>query len=115
MRGALRPAQARLAYIGGFVGQQLQEAGLLPISEPLEPLEDVVQTALHPVGPSPSFRENLRSNLLIAAERKITGLVIEYPRPFREGIVLGLSMGLLATILATLALVFRSRFSQHGR
>jgi hypothetical protein len=77
----------------------------------LKPLESAVQDALRPVEPSARFRESLRSNLSFAARRKITGLVIEHPRPFREGIVLGVSAGLLVATIATLVMVLRSHLA----
>ena len=68
-----------------------------------------MQGALRPVEPSASFREGLRGNLALAAQHKMAGLVVEYPKPFREGIVLGLSTGLLAAAIAVIVLLFRSR------
>jgi hypothetical protein len=71
--------------------------------------EGAVQGALRPVEPSPTFREGLRGNLSLAAQHKVSGLVVEYPKPFREGIILGLFTGLLAAAVAALLLVIRSR------
>lgn len=80
----------------------------------IEPLENAVQAAFRPVEPSARFRESLRSNLSFAARRKMAGLVIEHPKPFREGIVLGVSAGLLVATIATLVVVFRSRLAGSG-
>jgi len=71
--------------------------------------EGAVQGALRPVEPSASFRAGLRGNLTLAAQHKMSGLVVEYPKPFREGVILGLSTGLLAAVVTALVLIFRSR------
>jgi hypothetical protein len=77
--------------------------------------EGAVQVALPKVEPSARFRENLRGNLALAAQHKMTGFVIEYPRPFREGIILAISAGLLAVVGGTILLVIlRSRPAAKG-
>jgi len=76
-----------------------------------EILESAVRSALRPVAPSANFREVLRNNLSFAAQGQRAGPTIEYPKPFREGILLGVSVGLLVATVATLVLVFRSRLS----
>ena len=92
------------------MGDRLRVMGLLPYSpEGFEPLEGAVQGALPPVEPSNGFREGLRDNLAIAARRRISGLVVEYPSPFRQIIILGISAGLVAATIATLLLVRRTR------
>ncbi len=89
---------------------RLWMAGVLPYSpEGLEPLEGAMQDVLPPVEPSDSFRQGLRDNLAIAAQRRISGLVVEYPNPFRQVIILGISAGLVAATIATLLLVRRTR------
>ncbi|OGO05228.1 MAG: hypothetical protein A2Y73_08375 [Chloroflexi bacterium RBG_13_56_8] len=77
----------------------------------LEPLEDAMQAALPLVEPSDSFREGLRKNLSFAAQRKMAGLVIEYPKPFREGILIGVSVGIMVAAIATLVMVLRSHLT----
>lgn len=71
--------------------------------------ESAVQGVLRPVEPSARFRESLRGNLALAVQHKAAGLVIEYPKPFREGIILGVSTGLLAAAIAAILLFFRLR------
>ena len=78
-------------------------------------LEGEMQLALTPVRPSPGFREGLRSNLTLAAQRRMSDLVIEYPKPYRQGIILGVSAGLLAATIAAVVLVFHSRMASAGR
>jgi len=82
-----------------------------PDSTDVLEIESAVWGALRPVAPSANFREALRNNLSFAAQGQRAGLSIEYPKPFREGILLGVSVGLLAATVATLVLVFRSRLS----
>lgn len=113
---ALRGHRRPLSDLVGWLTYRLRrwtaarESGMA-----LEPLEGAVQAVLRPVEPSDRFRENLRDNLSFAARRKMAGLVVEHPRPFREGIVLGISAGLLVVTIATLVLVLRSRLAGAGR
>jgi hypothetical protein len=89
---------------------RLQALGWLPMPPQVpEPLEDAVLVALSPVEPSAGFRDQLRHNLSVAARRQREGLLIEYPRPFRARILLGLSAGVVALVVTLLVLVFRSR------
>jgi len=80
-------------------------------SESPDPLESAMRIALRPVVPSSSFREALRRNLSFATQGRILGLSVENPKPFRQGIILGVSAGLLAAAIATLVVVFRWRLS----
>lgn len=92
---------------------RLRRWGWLPLPPQMpEPLEDAVLIALRPVEPSADFRAQLRRNLSVAALRQREGLLIEYPRPFRARMVLGLSAGVAALLVTLLVLVFRSRPSQ---
>jgi hypothetical protein len=77
--------------------------------------ESAVRGVLRPVEPSASFRESLRGNLALAVQRKAAGLVIEYPKPFREGVILGVSTGLLAAAIAAVVLFFRLRLCEAKR
>lgn len=81
----------------------------------LQPLEHAMESALRPVEPPAQFRARLRNDLAFALQRRVGGLVIEYPRPIRESIVLGVAAGALAMLIATLVLVFRSRLAGVGR
>ena len=91
--------------------ERLRIAGLLPASsEDLEPVAGVVQEhAFDRVEPSRAFREDLRKNLTIAAQLRNSGLVVEYPKPIREIILLGTGVAFLIACITTLILVFRSR------
>ena len=80
-----------------------------PPQKELEELEGAVIHAFPPVEPSLRFREHLRSNLSVAAEGRVSGLIIEYPRPYREGIILGVSAGALLALVTGLILWWRSR------
>jgi len=108
VHGNLQPTWHRLALLGRHLTDRLEMFGLWPTRPQLvEPLENAVQAALRPIEAPRAFRESLRHNLTIAAQRQAGGLVIEYPRPLREGIVLGLSAGLLAAAITVLVLLFR--------
>ena len=87
----------------------LAQMGLSDVTEHLVPLEGAVQHALPPVAPSRQFRESLRDNLSVAAQHRLSGLVIEYPRPFREVLVLSVLLGLITASIGTIVLVRRSR------
>lgn len=65
--------------------------------------------AMYRVRPAASFRDALQENLVLAAQQRASGLEIEYPKAFREGMILGISAGLLAAVVATLVLLFRSK------
>ncbi|MBC7235883.1 MAG: hypothetical protein H5T69_08575 [Chloroflexi bacterium] len=75
--------------------------------EELDQLEGIVRGALSPVKPSPGFRASLHSNLDLAARSHIADLALEYPRPYRQGILLGLSAGLVAVLTAIVVLFLR--------
>ena len=79
------------------------------------PLVHAVESALRPVEPPAQFRTRLRNDLAFALQRRVGGLVVEYPRPLRESVILGVAAGALAMLIATLVLVFRSRFAGVGR
>ncbi len=81
----------------------------------LPPLEHAVESVLRPVEPPAQFRARLRNDLAFALQRRVGGLVIEYPRPIRESVILGVAAGALAMLIATLVLVFRSRLAGVGR
>jgi len=111
--GLIRALQRALGAIDGawWWGEGLmREAGLLPRTRaPLEPLEDVVQETLRPVEPSETFRQSLRSDLAFAAHQRSAGLIIERPRPFRQGLILGIVFGFLAILGTTLLIAFWPR------
>ena len=89
--------------------QDLQILGLCPSpSEEVKGMEKIIQGSIPPVTPQAGFRKKLRENLSIAAQRKMSGIVIEYPKPFRGEIIIGISAGLLAATIATLLLVARA-------
>ena len=81
----------------------------------IDQIEGDVKSVLPRVAPPASFRKSLGDNLALAAQQQMAGLAIEYPRPFRQGIILGASAGVLVVALAVLTLVFRSRLSNSRR
>ncbi|MGI5915577.1 MAG: hypothetical protein ACOX9A_03910 [Anaerolineae bacterium] len=90
--------------------QMLRSVGLIPERpEALGQIEGAVQGAFSPIHPPAQFRESLRQNLMLAAQQRSSGLSIEYPTPVRESIILGVSAGVLAALVAVLVLVLRSR------
>ena len=110
--GALRRSLWQVDHLLDWLISRLQHAGL--VSRDLGPddaLERAVRLALLPVAPSASFRQALRSNLSFAAQGQRAGLTVECPKPLREGIIVGVSAGLLVAAIATLVVVFRSRVS----
>ena len=94
----------------------LQEIGVLPRPHPsYEPLEDVVQETLRPVEPSHVFRQSLQSELAYAAGRRGSGLIVERPRPFREGLILGAAFGFIAIMVTTLLVALWPRQAARRR
>lgn len=92
---------------------QLQARHLWPGSSDVfehieDAMQDAVEDALPSVHPSDRFRQNLRENLNLAAQRQVQGLMIEYPRPFREAVIIGISIALFATFTAALVFALRS-------
>lgn len=65
----------------------------------LERIEGTLHDALRPIEPSPSFRHNLRGNLTVAAQGRAAGLELEEPNPYRQGILLGILLGVLGTVV----------------
>jgi len=113
---AEHPAPQRGDSLGGRLRWRLRRWGLLPQPQAiLLPLENAVESALRPVEPPAHFRARLRNDLAFAVRRRVTGLVVEYPKPLRESIILGLAAGALAMIIAVLVLIFRSRLVGAGR
>jgi len=95
---------------------RLQWIGLLPPSDlSYEPLEDVVQETLRPVEPSHVFRQSLQSELAYAAGRRGSGLIVERPRPFREGLILGAAFGFIAIMVTTLLVALWPRQAARRR
>jgi hypothetical protein len=78
--------------------------------EEIDHLESVMGGALHQVHPSSGFRSHLRDNLALAAQQRMAGLAIEYPRPLRQAVLLGVSAGLLAAIVTALVFILRGRW-----
>jgi hypothetical protein len=84
--------------------------------EELEDLESAMEGALHQqVHPSSDFRRQLRHNLDLAAKQRCSGLAIEYNRPIRQGLILGVSAGLLAAALTAVIFVIRGRLLHAER
>jgi hypothetical protein len=79
---------------------------------PLDDVEGAVRGALTPVKPPPGFRTHLQNNLELAARGRLSGLALEYPKPYREGILIGLSAGLLAILTAAIAIILHVRTSK---
>ena len=75
----------------------------------LDALAQEMEGALGLVRPPEDFRQRLGNNLALAAQRRMSGMAIEPPRPFRGGIIYGVSAGLVATIAIILVLVLRVR------
>ncbi len=99
---------SRVAELNARMRQRLELVGLLPPpDEEPEPLKSAVQVALQPIRTPSNFRQSLRNNLTIAAQHRMSGLVVEYPRPWRQGVMLGLSLGFLAATVAAFVLLFR--------
>jgi len=112
MQRTVRPGWWRLGDLLRQLARRLPGVGPLSKNSPSsDALESAARAALRPVVPSGDFREALRNNLSFAAQGKMAGLSVECPKPFRQGIILGLSAGLLAATIATLVVVLRSRLS----
>ena len=90
--------------------RNLEAMGLLSVpSQSLNPLESAMDAALSHVRPPADFRQVLGENLSLAAHSRNSGLRVENPRHLREGIILGVSAGLLAALIATFILLMHSR------
>lgn len=74
--------------------------------EELQELEIALQHSLRPVDPPTAFRDGLRRNLAVAAQRRYAGLEIAARRSYRQGILVGSSIGFLALILGSLLYLF---------
>jgi hypothetical protein len=108
MGGILQRTWQRLGDLSKPMVSHFQALGLLPrFPQVPEDFQEAIQAALRPVEPSPDFRASLRHNLSLAASHKAAGFVVESPQPRREGVVLGVTLGLLAVTIAALALVLR--------
>jgi hypothetical protein len=105
--GLSRRLQFLRAYISPF-GTSWSE----PEDIPLDDVEGAVRGALTPVKPPPGFRAHLQNNLELAAKGRLSGLALEYPKPYREGILIGLSAGLLAILTAAIAVILHVRTSR---
>lgn len=97
IRASLRSMRDRLAMRNPFAAPP----------EVYQPIEGAVRGALQPVEPPAGFREHLRGNLGIALERKASGLVVERVKPFRAGIIIGVSAGIATALIAALILLLR--------
>ncbi|MBN1402172.1 MAG: hypothetical protein JXA74_15130 [Anaerolineae bacterium] len=94
----------------------LRALGIVRIeADELDQLESAVGGALHQVHPSTSFRSHLRDNLTLAAQQRVSGLAIEHPRLARQGIILGLSAGLLAATITALVFILRGYWAHAER
>jgi hypothetical protein len=110
-----RTRQAGLArYLQSLWGLAFPFGASRPEREevPLDDIEGAVRGALTPVKPPPGFRDNLHNNLQLAAKGRISGLALEHPKPYREGILIGLSAGLLAILTAIITIILRVRISR---
>ncbi|HHX43575.1 MAG TPA: hypothetical protein GX714_06250 [Chloroflexi bacterium] len=88
----------------------LRAIGILPRQQAaVEPLESIVQETLRRVEPSDAFRQSLRSELAFAAHQRNAGLIVEHPRPFCQGLIVGVSLGLAAILGTTLLVIFWPR------
>ncbi len=96
--------------IRDFLAFVLEELGLWSHDvDEVDELESTMEEALPPVRPSDRFRERLRDDLSLAAQHQASGLVVEYPRPLREAILLGLSAGILTILLTVVVVIFYTR------
>jgi hypothetical protein len=75
----------------------------------IEPIEGSVQSALHPVETPRGFRETLRDNLQVAAQRRQTGLQVDYSRPVRQLVLLTVSLGVIVATITTVLLARRNQ------
>jgi hypothetical protein len=105
--GLARCSQSFWAFISPFDVRWSEREDI-----PLDDVEGAVRGALTPVKPPPGFRAHLQDNLELAAKGRLSGLALEYPKPYREGILIGLSAGLLAILTAAIAIILHVRTSK---
>jgi len=100
----------RLGALLGRARRNLESIGVVAVPpHALDPLEDAMGSALPHIHPTDTFRQALAENLSLVAHGQKAGLEIERPRHLREGIILGVSAGLIAAAIAGLILLLHSR------
>jgi len=70
--------------------------------EELDAFESTLQRTLRPVAAPEPFRDGLRYNLVMAAQRRDTALQLEKRYSYRQGILLGTTIGLGAVLFGLL-------------
>lgn len=111
----LERLRSQLLWVRAYGAECLRMLGLLPQPERVyREVEDQVVGALPPVPAPASFRQELASKLALIAQHKSSGLIIARPKPYRPGILVGLGAGVLATTVAILVLVFRTRVARRA-
>ncbi len=74
--------------------------------EELDAFENTLQRTLRPVNAPVDFRQGLRRNLAVAARRRYTGMQVEAHRSYRQGIMIGTSIGLAGLLVGILLYLF---------
>ncbi|MCE5258824.1 MAG: hypothetical protein LLG44_07140 [Chloroflexi bacterium] len=74
--------------------------------EELDAFETTLQRTLRPVNAPVDFRQGLRRNLAVAAQRQYTGMQVEAHRSYRQGILIGTSIGLAGLVVGILLYLF---------
>jgi hypothetical protein len=90
------------------VVEQLQTKHVDETGADLEEFEIALQRTMRPVNPSNDFRDGLRNNLAVAANRRYSGLEIEARQSYSQGLLVGATLGISAVVVGTLfLLIFR--------
>jgi len=83
------------------VAARLQPRREVVSEEELEHFEVALQRTIRPVEPPGAFRDGLRRNLEIAAQRREMGLQVDIDRSYTRGILVGTAVGISALLLGT--------------
>jgi hypothetical protein len=86
-----------------------RDTGPYQALDDVEPLEGTVRDVFSPVAAPRGFRETLRHNLDLAAEHKLSGAVVEYPKPIRQIILITVSLGVVVATITTFVLFREAR------
>jgi len=101
-----RQALAILINVAERLKEELWGLGILPMPKGIvEEMEQSMQGVLSPVKPLSRFREGLRRDLDMVAQRRMAGLIIEYPKPLHRRTALGIAASLLAAMTAMVLII----------
>jgi hypothetical protein len=84
------------------VVEQLQAGRAKESNAELDEFEVALQRTMRPVHAPVEFREGLRNNLAVAAQRRFVGLEVEAKQSYSQGLLMGATMGLSAAVVGAI-------------